>query len=75
MTNIDHENTSYFEVSLPGHIIAYENIDNLFKMISIYPNLLYSLKLWCLKNAQNSSIIRGFDLKRQSTNFLITLRI
>ena len=45
MTNIDHENTSYFEVALPGHIIAYENIDNLFKMISIYPNLLYSLKL------------------------------
>ena len=25
------EKTSYFEVAPPGHTIAYENVDNLFK--------------------------------------------
>ena len=39
------EKTSYFKVAPSGHAIAYKNIDNLLKKISLCPNLLYSLKL------------------------------
>ena len=40
------EKTSYFDVSPPGHTIAYKNIDDLFlKMAIIYSNLLCYLKI------------------------------
>ena len=48
------EKTSYFEVALPCHTML-TNIDNLFKKISMYPNLFFSgLKILFLRNVQNS---------------------
>ena len=44
------------------------------KMKSIYPNLLYSFKILCLRNVQNFIYVHeGVSISwRQSANFLIT---
>ena len=44
MTHV--ENTSYFEVAMPGHTISYKNVDNVLKMVSILIYVAY-------RNAQN----------------------
>ena len=46
-------------------------------MISLCPDLLYSLKIWCVKNVQNFTDVPQGDwiLKWMSTIFLITPRI
>ena len=52
----------YFEIAPPGQTIAFKHIDNFFKMISIYLNSLFRLKIDVEEMFKVSSIIfRGFN--------------